>query len=108
HKPRFELDKVKNLRSYPLATPREENRILRGFFASAFLLGQDPNVWTGGVLQGESLSAGDVGSCTNVSDLSVERFTMLLAIMDISAHSISLAGKPRTWAKGVASARLRW
>ena len=44
--------------------------------------GFDPNVWTGGVLQGESLSAGDVGSCTDVSDLSVERFTMLLAIMD--------------------------
>jgi hypothetical protein len=27
------------------------------------------------VLQGKTLSAGDVGSCTNVSDLSAERFT---------------------------------
>ena len=34
-----------------------------------------------------NLSAGDVGSCTNVSDLSAERFAMLLAIMDMSAHS---------------------
>ena len=32
------------------------------------------NVWTGGVLRGETLSAGDVGSRINVSGLSVERF----------------------------------
>ena len=54
----------------------------------------DPNVWSGRVVQ-EALSTWLMRSCINVSGLCLERI-VLRAIMDISAHAISLADKPRT------------
>jgi hypothetical protein len=51
------------------------------------------------------LRSGGWRSCINVSGLRLERF-VLLATMDISAHAVSLAVRPR-WAIGVTSVRIR-
>ena len=50
------------------------------------------------------LRSGGWRSCINVSGLRLERF-VLLATMDISAHAVSLADRPR-WAIGVTSVRM--
>jgi hypothetical protein len=55
--------------------------------------GFDPFVWSGRALQ-EFESIRQLRSCINVSGLCLER-VVLRAIMDISAHAISSADRPR-------------
>ena len=53
----------------------------------------DPNVWSGRAVQ-EASSTWLMRSCINVSGLCLER-VVLRAIMDISAHAVSLPDRPR-------------
>ena len=66
---------------------------------------RDPNVWSGRAVQ-EVSSIRQVRSCINVSGLCLERL-VLRAIMDISAHAVSLGERPQTGAIWVTSVRMR-
>jgi hypothetical protein len=54
----------------------------------------DPNVWSGRASQEVFVYLVAVRSCINVFGLSLKR-DVLRAIMDISAHAISLADRPQ-------------
>src|SRR5215471_4861937 len=79
-----------------IATAREKCPLLeedRKQLAEGQSDAHDPNVWSGRALQ-EVSSIRQVRSCINVSGLCLER-VVLRAIMDISAHAVSLADRPR-------------
>ena len=78
---------------YPIYRRKTGQHILNASFSHF-----DPNVWSGRAVQ-EASSTWLMRSCINVSGLCLER-VVLRAIMDISAHAISLAVRPRPGRSG--------